>query len=498
MKTIYRINFKEMKALSQNLQHLQKKYLECELADIVGRDYLLTDKDELLFYGIDVMWIPRLYIDRGLEPPIPDFVVLPETAEQVSKIIKLANRYRVPVIPWGGGSGSQGGIMPVYGGITMDLKRMNKIIEINEEAQTVTAQGGIGQYELECALNAKGYSLPHIPASIHSATLGGSIACRGSGVLSTKYGKIEDMVIQLEVVLPNGEIIETLPVPNHAAGPGIMQLFVGAEGSFGVITKARMRLEKCPAGRRFYAYLFEDMHTGFQAGKQLMLDRINPCVIRLHDKEETISKIKALCGDDIEDGCYLVIGIDGDEDRMDMDEKKIKAICEKYRGKELTTKQAWNWWNKRFTFHYPEHNLDFPSLFGTMDTICTFENMEKLYNTKKKTLEEKYKEWNLTYIAHMSHWYPWGVMVYDRFEIKNPPEDADEAMMLHNEIWDTAVRCSMECGGIINEHHGVGLKLARFMREQYGPAFQVIEGLKDAVDPHNVLNPGKMGFGPTV
>ena len=148
-----------------------------------------------------------------------------------------------------------------------------------------------------------------------------------------------------------------------------------------------------------------------------MLDRINPCVIRLHDKEETISKIKALCGDDIEDGCYLVIGIDGDEDRMDMDEKKIKAICEKYRGKELTTKQAWNWWNKRFTFHYPEHNLDFPSLFGTMDTICTFENMEKLYNTKKKTLEEKYKEWNLTYIAHMSHWYPWGVMVYDRFEI---------------------------------------------------------------------------------
>jgi alkyldihydroxyacetonephosphate synthase len=125
---------------------LQKKYLECELIDIVGDEYVLKDQDELLFYGVDVMWVPRMYIDRGLTPPIPDFVVLPETAGQVSRIVKLANQYRVPVIPWGGGSGSQGGIMPVYGGITMDLKRLNKIVKIDEEAQTVIAEAGINQY----------------------------------------------------------------------------------------------------------------------------------------------------------------------------------------------------------------------------------------------------------------------------------------------------------------------------------------------------------------
>lgn len=478
--------------------NLQQKYLACELADLVGKEYVLTDPDELLFYGVDVMWIPRMYIDRGLTPPIPDFVVLPETAQQVSGIIKLANRYRVPVIPWGGGSGSQGGIMPVYGGITMDLKRMNRILQIDGESQTVTAEAGICQYELEVALNQKGLSLPHIPASIHSATLGGSIACRGSGVLSTKYGKIEDMVVQLEVVLPNGDIIETLPVPNHAAGPGILQLFVGAEGSFGVITKCRMKLEKLPASRRFYAYLFDDMSAGFRAGKQMMLDRINPAVIRLYDEPETKKQIKKLLGSDIENGCYIVIGLDGEEERMDIDEKRVMRICEERGGKPLTTKHAWNWWNRRYTFHYPKHNLDFPSLFGTMDTLCTFENMENLYYTKKRVLEEKYKAWDLEYIAHMSHWYPWGVMVYDRFVVPNPPQDADEALALHNEIWDTAVRTSMECGGIINEHHGVGLKLARFMREQYGPAYQVIEGFKTSLDPHNIMNPGKMGFGPTV
>lgn len=477
---------------------LQMKYLECELIDIVGKEYVLIDPDELLFYGIDVMWIPRMYIDRGLIPPIPDFVVLPETAEQVSQIVKLANRYHMPVIPWGGGSGSQGGIMPVYGGITLDLKRMNKILKINHESQTVTAQGGINQYELEMELNRQGLSLPHIPASIHSATLGGSIACRGSGVVSTKYGKIEDMVLQLEVVLPNGDIIETLPVPNHAAGPGIMQLFVGAEGSFGIITKCRMRLEKCPKSRRFYAYLFDDMSTGFRAGKQMMLDRINPAVIRLYDEPETKKQIKKMLGSDIDNGCYIVIGLDGDNESMDLDEKKIMDICSSLGGSPLSTSHAWNWWNRRYTFHYPKHNLDFPLLFGTMDTICTFENMENLYQTKKRVLESKYKQWNIEYIAHMSHWYPWGVMVYDRFVVTDPPKDPDEALALHNEIWNTAVRTSIECGGIINEHHGVGLKLARFMREQYGPAYQVIEGLKKSLDPYNILNPGKMGFGPTI
>jgi alkyldihydroxyacetonephosphate synthase len=494
MKKYFIIIVKEMKIVSQNLQ---QKYLKNELVDIVGKEYVLDDKSELLFYAVDVMWIPRMYIDRGLEPPLPDFVVLPKTAQEVSKVIKLANQYRIPVVPWGGGSGSQGGIMPIYGGITIDLKRMNSIIAIDEDSQTVTAEGGINQYDLECALNARGYSLPHIPASIHSATLGGSIACRGSGVLSTKYGKIEDMVLQMEIVLPNGDVIDTLPVPNHACGPGIMQLFIGAEGSFGIISKARLQIEKLPEERRFYAYLFKSMHEGFEVGKQLMLKRINPCVIRLYDEPETIKQIKKLLGNDISNGCYIVIGLDGEKDQLELHEKKLLKICEEFDGQALSTKNAWNWWNRRYTFHYPKHNLDFPALFGTMDTICTFENMENLYATKKKVLEEKYAEWNLEYIAHMSHWYPWGVMVYDRFVVENPPQDPDDALALHNEIWNTAVRTSIQCGGVINEHHGVGLKLARFMREQYGSAFQVIEGLKNSLDPHNILNPGKMGFGPT-
>ena len=479
------------------MHRLQSKYIENELVDIVGKEYVLTDPSELIFYSLDVMWVPRMYIDRGLVPPLPDIVVQPGSSDEVARVVRLANQYRLPLIAWGGGSGSQGGVLPVYGGITVDLKRLNRIIAIDKESQTVTAQAGINGYELECTLNSLGYSLPHIPASIHSATLGGYIACRGSGVLSTKYGKIEDMVLQAEVVLPNGDVIKTLPVPNHASGPGILQLFIGAEGSFGIITEARCRIEKLPEKRHFVAYLFSSMHQGFESGKRMMLDRINPAVIRLYDEPETIKQIKKILGTNIDRGCYVVIGFDGSEEQVALDLKRVVKICADLGGAELPTERAWDWWNHRYNFYYPPQTLDFPLMFGTMDTLCTFENMERLYNTKKEVLETRFKEWNLEYIAHMSHWYAWGVMVYDRFMVEKPPQDPDEALALHNEIWNVAVRTSIECGGVINEHHGVGLKLARFMREQYGPAFQVLEGLKNSLDSKNIMNPGKMGFGPT-
>jgi alkyldihydroxyacetonephosphate synthase len=475
---------------------MQRKMIETELIDAVGSDYVLADESDRIIYGVDYMWIPRMWIDRGRIPPLPDFVVLPQTAGEVSRIVKLANVYKIPVIPWGGGSGSQGGIMPVYGGITIDLKRMDRILEINENDQTVTAQTGINGYELECALNARGYTLAHIPASIHSATLGGYIACRGSGVLSTRYGKIEDIILSCEVVLPEGTVISTLPFPNHAAGPGILQVFVGAEGSYGIVTEATLRIEKLPEERRFKAFLFEDLSKGFEAGKRIMLDRLQPSLIRLYDEGETVKRIRNILGISVDRGSYMVLGYDGKRDVVDVQERLAVNICKALGGDALSDRIAWEWWKHRYNFFFPPHALDLPWMFGTMDTLCSFEKLENLYWTKKKLLEERYAVWELEYFAHMSHWYPWGAMVYDRFIVKDPPADADEALALHNEIWNVAVRTSIGCGGVLNEHHGVGLKLARLMREQYGPAFKVLEDLKGALDPNNILNPGKMGFGP--
>jgi alkyldihydroxyacetonephosphate synthase len=314
--------------------------------------------------------------------------------------------------------------------------------------------------------------------------------------VSTKYGKAEDMVLSVQVVLPNGDIIRTLPVPNHAAGPGILQLFVGSEGSFGIITEATMRLEQIPEVRRFRSYLFPNMKAGLEAGRRIMLDRLQPLVIRLYDERSTIKTVRRVLGIEADEGSYMVIGFDGWRDIVEVQERHAFDICEELGGEDLGEEAGHQWWEHRYDFYFPPKVLDLPWMFGTLDTVSTFEKLEPLYWAKRKALEERFKEWDLFYYAHFSHWYPWGVMAYDRFIIENPPEDPDEALALHNEVWDLAVKINLDYGGVINEHHGVGLKLARYVRGQYGPAFQVLEGLKDTLDPHNLMNPGKMGFGP--
>jgi alkyldihydroxyacetonephosphate synthase len=470
--------------------------IHTELVAIVGKSRVFADPVDRLAYSVDYFWIPRMLLDRGRSLPLPDRVVQPETVAELCAVVKLANQFRIPVIPFGGGSGSQGGIMPLYQGLSIDLKRLNCIMAVDSKSQTVTAQAGINGYRLEQALNQQGFTLPHYPASVHSATLGGYLAPRGSGVLSTKYGKAEDMVLSLQIVLPNGEAVRTLPVPNHASGPGILQLFVGAEGSYGIITEATLKIERMPQERRFMAFLFPDLQSGLEAGREIMLARLQPIVIRLYDEPSTRSRIKRVLGLDLE-GAYMVIGFDGWRDIVEAQEGHAFEHCRAHGAQELGREPGTHWWQHRYDFYFPPQTLDFPWMFGTMDTLATYDKIEHLYWTKKEAIEREYASWNVKYIGHFSHWYDYGVMLYDRFIIEEPPDDAEEALQLHNELWDLGVTLSLQCGGVINEHHGVGLKLARHVRKQYGPAFQVLEALKYGLDPHCIMNPGKMGFGPT-
>jgi alkyldihydroxyacetonephosphate synthase len=230
-------------------------------------------------------------------------VVHPRSAEEVSRICRIANNYKIPLTTWGGGSGSQGGALPLQGGIVLDTKKLNRILEIDKTSLTVTAETGIIMQHLEWALQREGLATMHEPASIGCATLGGFLAHRGTGVLSTKYGKIEDMIMSLEAVLPDGTIINTLAVPRHASGPDLSQLFLGSEGTYGVMTKATLKLHPLPEVRRFHAFVFPDLHTGLEAGRQLMVRRLRPCVIRLYDEAETRRLIRRVLGIE-KDGAY--------------------------------------------------------------------------------------------------------------------------------------------------------------------------------------------------
>lgn len=241
-----------------------------ELVDVLGEDYVSTRASDKLVYSTDWSWMPQVWLDRGEAPVTADVIVHPASTAEIAKVIKIASAYRLPIIPWGGGSGTQGGVLPIFGGILLDVKRLDKILNIDEKSLTVTAQAGIIGTQLEWMLNEKNLTMPHYPASANMATLGGYLAARGSGVISTKYGKAEDLVLSIEAVMPNGDIIRTPSVRSHASGPGLMNFLVGSEGTMGVITEATMQIEHMPETRLFRAVLFDDLNKALEAGRRIM------------------------------------------------------------------------------------------------------------------------------------------------------------------------------------------------------------------------------------
>ncbi|MDR1828314.1 MAG: FAD-binding oxidoreductase [Methylobacteriaceae bacterium] len=460
-----------------------------ELEDAVGRDNVSTRETDKIVTAVDLFWIPRMWADRGQYPATADVIVRPGTTEEVAKVLVIANYYKIPVTTWGGGSGSQGGALAVTGGIILDTKRMNKVVEYDPDSMTVTVETGMNFQQLEWYANEHGHSLMHYPSSITCGTVGGFIAHNGIGVLSTRYGKIDDMCLSMEVVLPNGSIIHTLPIPKHSSGPDLNAIFLGAEGTFGVVTKATFRLFEMPEVRKFRAFLFPDLTTGIAVGREI-LKKMKPSIMRLYDEAETASIIKKILGVS-KTGAFMNLALDGLAEVVAIEERIMIEICKKYGGMDLGPEYGEKWWDSRVTFFFPPHALDLPLMHGTMDSVATFANIEKIYWAMKHAVEDNFPD--VRFIAHFSHWYEWGCIIYDRFIMEKPPADPEEALRLHNQIWYKAVRAALANGGVVNDHHGVGLKLGKLMKEQYGPTMQVLEGIKKALDPNGIMNPFKMG-----
>lgn len=467
-----------------------------ELRDIVGKEYVSVRDSDKEVYSIDYFWIPEMCHDRqdrsDITRPMADFIVHPLNADEVSKVLQIANNYKIPVTAWGGGSGSQGGALPVFGGIILDTKRMDKIYKIDDQSMTVEVGTGIIHQTLEWELEQKGFSTMHDPASARCATVGGFIAHRGTGVLSTKYGKIEDMIVNMEIVLPTGEIIRTLPVPKTACGPDLNQLFIGAEGTLGIVTKVTLTMHRLPETRAFRAFIFKDLETGLRVGQRLMSENLQPSVIRLYSENETKEVIKKVLGIE-KTGAYMVYGFDGKQEMVDLQMKYAKAIADSEEGEDLGTELGAQWWDNRYKFFFPPYMYRLPQCFGTLDTVASYTDIQNVYNAMKDVVEKQYPM--ARFIGHFSHWFPWGAMLYGRFIIESPPEDPHEAIYLHNRIWNDALRAAMAAGGVLNEHHGIGLKLSRLTPELYGPAFQLLKNIKTTMDPNGIMNPGKLGFG---
>jgi alkyldihydroxyacetonephosphate synthase len=461
---------------------------EAALSSALGEGAVITAAADLDAYTADTYW-PALHAKAAGTPLArPDVVVRPRTEEDVATVVAIAHELRVPAVPWGGGSGTQGAALATRGGIQIDLRSLDEVLEVDEVSMTVTVQAGKNGRELEAELNERGLMLPHYPASVEWATVGGYIAARGSGVLSTRYGKIEDLVLSIRVATPATGLMETLEVPRHAMGPELTQLFIGSEGTLGVITRATLQIVPMPEVRRFAAVAFPTVSAGIGAIRRALQAGHRPSVVRMYDEEATRLAFAPVVGEDLS-GVYTVLAFEGET--AEAEERRTIELAREAGAQILDPALGQRWWDRRYDFYHPPHNPELPAIWGTLDVVATYARIEAVYEALRTAVREPYRDVGLQLRMHFSHWYPWGTMIYGRFVV---PDGGDDALALHDRIWEDGMTAALDAGAVINDHHGVGIKLGPYMRRQHGAALDAIQRIKAALDPHGVMNPGKLGL----
>jgi alkyldihydroxyacetonephosphate synthase len=485
------------------------------LSRIVGEGDVVTDESSLLSYKYSKLpgGLPlrRTSVAQGdYTVVMPDFAVYPETTEEVQEILKLANNYIIPVVPFAGGSGL--GITAPSGGIILDLKKLDRIIEIDEISHTVTVEAGIYVFDLENELNKRGWELEHYPASYFCSCIGGFIGDRSAGRLSTKYGKIEKMVLGMKVVLPNGKLIETPKVPGHAVGPDLNNLFIGMGGTIGVTTEVTLKIYPTPEKRTFRSVFLPDLDNGFEAMRKIMQAELNPCMARLYDHIETNSQLFKyhLLTDPAREtlesnpgSCYLIYGFDGREELVDLLHKWAWEILQEHGAIDLGFDEGQFWWDHSLDDYYkglgrPTRKSEFfpddtPHTGGVFDYIVPMKYIGQIWKETTEALKKEFPK-SIMY-GHFSHWYKTATMMYPMVYIWDLPDDPAELAKAYYKAQSIVFEPVYKYGGAFQHHHGVGRIYALQMPKQWGEGgFEALYAIKEALDPNNIMNPGNLGF----
>lgn len=430
-------------------------------------------------------WWPLSIPDvaKGHVPHWPGVVVHPISTEQVSQVLAIASRHVASVTAQGGRSSVVGGAVAPDGAIALDLTGLSRILELDEVSATVSVEAGTFGPELESFANERGWTVGHFPQSFHLSTVGGWLACRGAGQYSNRYGKIEDMVRGLTVVLASGEVIELGDRgPRQAVGPDLVQLFVGSEGAFGVITRATLVLQPKPHHEERAAFGVATFYEGLEACRKILQRGARPAVLRLYDESESKRIFDVTT-------CVLIVLDEGDRGLVAATMAVVNDECAQ--ATLMNVSHVTTWLDHRNDVSALaslwEHGLvvDTIEVCGPWSTLAT---MHQRVSAALTALPQ-----TLVATVHQSHAYIDGACLY--FTFAGRPED--DPTVYYRLAWDVATRAVLSSGGALSHHHGVGRNRARFVKEALGSAYPLLASLKESLDPMNIMNPGVLGVGGT-
>ena len=443
---------------------------------------VVTDPAEAAEASRDWWPLAMIWATEGQVPNRAAAVARPTTVEEVSAVAALCNEARVPLTAAGGRSGVCGSSVPLFGGVVLDLTQLSGIVGVDDTSLLVDVLPGTFGDLLEAELQATyGLTIGHWPQSMTLATVGGWLACRGAGQYSTRYGKIEDIVVGLDVVLADGSLIHTGGQPRQAVGPDLTQLFVGSEGTLGIIVGARLKAHPRPPAERRAAYAFDSFEAGLDACRRILRRGATPAVLRLHDVTEA-ARFGA-------EGRNVVIVLDeGDPPLVDAVMGVVADECAA--GTPLDGEAVVGQW--------VEHRNDVSALealitkgyvVDTMEVAGSWADLPAIHEAATDAISGV--EGTLVASCHQSHAYTDGACLYFTFGAKVEP---DQRERYYREVWDAGTRAILSAGGALSHHHGVGINRGRFASEALGEAFATLVALKGALDPAGILNPGKLGL----
>jgi alkyldihydroxyacetonephosphate synthase len=428
-------------------------------------------------------WPLAMHWALGQEVPARAAAVArPADAAEVAAVLRVCSETAVPVTVAAGRSGVCGASIPIHGGVLLDLCRLDGIVDVDRTSLVVDVRAGTFGDVFEDTLRQEHQiTCGHWPQSIALSTVGGWLACRGAGQLSTRYGKIEDIVTGLDVVLADGRTIHTGGAPRAAVGPDLTQLFVGSEGTLGVITGARLRAHPLPPAERRAAYGFAEFTDGLDACRRILQRGGTPAVLRLYDSTEANRSYQT------GDRAVLLVLDEGDAGIVDATLAIVASECAAAEPLDEGLLDRWL-----------EHRNDVSALealtrrgvvVDTMEIAGRWRDLPRIYERAREAILGV--EGALVASAHQSHSYIDGACLY--FTFAGNPGDAPPDVF-YRAAWDAGTRAVLAEGGALSHHHGVGLNRGRFVRDALGAAFDVLVAAKHALDPDGILNPGKLGL----
>ncbi|MFW5980768.1 MAG: FAD-binding oxidoreductase [Halanaerobiaceae bacterium] len=456
-----------------------------QLVNILGKNKVITDKEKIDTYSHDETPVDQY-------GHLPEVVITPETAEEIAEIMKLANRELIPVTPRGAGSGLSGGAIPCCGGIVLSLEKMNKIIEIDLDNMMMVLEPGVVTNTINEKIADKGLFFAGYPMSVETCYLGGNIAENAGGGKAVKYGVTGDYIMGLEIVTPEGEIVELGGKRvKDVSGYDLKKLIVGSEGTLGIVTKAIIKLLPQPELRVDLLVLFDDVRSAIEVVPQIMTEgKIIPTGIEFMDKLSVKTSCEYL-NEHLpyqQAGAMLLIEIDGNkEEEVIQDYETIGDLCleqgaqEVYVADNHTTRERV--WSVRrniaeaFKVISPHQSLE--------DIVVPISSIPELMPELEK-ISEKY-DIQIPCYGHAGDGNLHATLV------KNPEHSLNRWYQIEEQALNELYQITKNLGGTISGEHGIGLKRRNFFQKFSDPVeLKLMKDIKKAFDPNLILNPGKI------